>query len=121
MHQEIVNHGATLLSLSPTRPEFARQIVKKLELSFPILSDTDNRVSEEFGLVFTLPDDLREIYLSFGIDLQRYNGNDSWALPMPSCFIIGQDGTILDAFVTIDHTVRPEPQDTFKKLVKLTR
>ncbi len=93
---------------------------KKLNLTIPILSDRDNYLANQFGLVFTLPDDLREVYLSFGIDLERHNGNSSWELPMPACYIIGQDGIILDAAVTVDHTIRPEPEETLAKLIKLT-
>jgi len=93
---------------------------KKLNLTIPILSDQDNKLAARFGLVFTLPDEMREIYLSFGIDLERHNGNPSWALPMPACYIINQDGTIHDASVSVDYTTRPEPEETLKKLEALT-
>ena len=93
---------------------------KKLSLTIPILSDQGNNLAARFSLVFTLPDVLREVYLSFGIDLERHNGNPSWALPMPACYIIGQNGTILDAAVNVDHTNRPEPEETLKKLATLT-
>jgi peroxiredoxin len=56
-------------------------------------------------LVFTVPDDLREIYLSFGIDLERHNADPSWTLPMPARYLIGKDGVIID-----------EPADLLKKL-----
>ena len=95
-------------------------MAKKLNLTIPILTDQDNNLAAKFGLVFTLPDELREVYLSFGIDLERHNGNPSWALPMPACYIIGQDGIILDAAVNVDHTSRPEPEETLKKLRSLT-
>ena len=92
---------------------------KKLNLTIPILTDQDNRLAVKFGLVFTLPDALREVYLSFGIDLERHNGNATWALPMPACYIIGQNGVILDAAVSVDYTTRPEPEETLKKLEAL--
>ena len=82
--------------------------------------DPGNDLAAKFGLVFTLPDELREVYLAFGIDLERHNGNPSWALPMPACYIIGEEGTILDAAVNVDHTSRPEPQETLRKLRTLT-
>jgi len=94
-------------------------MAKKLNLSIPILSDQGNKLAAGFGLIFTLPDELREVYLSFGIDLERHNGNTSWTLPMPACFIIDQDGTILDAVVSVDFTTRPEPEETLNKLEDL--
>jgi len=92
---------------------------KKLNLSIPILNDRDHRLAIKFGLVFTLPNDLREVYLSLGIDLERHNGNASWALPMPARYIIDQQGIIHDAEVSVDYTQRPEPEETLKKLDRL--
>lgn len=93
---------------------------RKLNLSFPILSDEDNALAVQFGLVFTLPQELREVYLSFGIDLERHNGNNSWTLPMPARYLIDRDGLIVDAAVNVDYTTRPEPQETLDKLRQLT-
>jgi peroxiredoxin len=109
------------LAISPSRPEFARQLAKKLNLSIPILTDLNNDLAGKFGLVFNLADALRDVYLSFGIDLERHNGNASWALPMPARYIIDQDGLIFDAAVSADYTTRPEPEETLSKLQTLSR
>lgn len=61
--------------------------------------------------MFTLPDYLREAYLGIGIDLPRFNGDESWELPMPATFVIAADGTIVHAAADPDYTVRPEPAD----------
>ncbi len=74
-----------------------------------MLGDKGNRVAAEFGLVFTLPQDLREVYRNFGIDLERFNGDDSWTLPMPGRFILNQQSKIVSAEVHPDYTERPEP------------
>ncbi len=95
-------------------------MAKKLNLTIPILSDQDNTLAAKFSLVFTLPNELREVYLSFGIDLERHNGNPSWALPMPACYIIDRDSIVFDAAVNVDHTTRPEPEETLRKLQALT-
>lgn len=119
IYNRVIDHGATLLALSPSRPEFARQIVKKNNLSIPVLCDSNNVLAKEFGLIFTVPDDLREVYLSFGIDLERHNGDPSWTLPMPARYLIGKDGLILDAEVSVDYTTRSEPEDLLLKLKAL--
>jgi len=59
---------------------------------------------------------LHELYSSFGIDLERFNGDDSWTLPMPGRFILDQQGTILSADVNPDYTIRPEPADIIEIL-----
>jgi peroxiredoxin len=109
------------LAIAPSRPEFSRQLANKLNLSIPILTDQDNALAVKFGLVFTLPKVLRDVYVSFGIDLERHNGNSSWTLPMPARYIISQNGQIHDAAVSVDYTTRPEPEETLNKLDQLIR
>jgi peroxiredoxin len=88
----------------------------KLNLKFPILHDQNNTLAGQFGLVFPLPADMCLVYRSFGIDLERFNGDSSWSLPMPARFIIGQDGMIHEAVVNLEHTLRPEPDGIFEAL-----
>ncbi len=92
----------------------------KHDLSFDILWDEGNKLAEKFGIKFAFPEYLKEIYKSFGSDLQRYNGDDSWTLPMPARFVVGQDGEIKAADVHPDYTKRPEPSKTVDDLRKIT-
>ena len=48
----------------------------------------------------------------FGIDLPKYNGDDSWTLPVPARFVIDSGGIIRVADVDVDYTRRPEPAKT---------
>ena len=107
------------MALSPSRPEFARQIAKKNSLTFPILSDTDNLVARQFRLVFSVAMELRDIYRSFGIDLERHNGNPSWELPLPATYIIRRDGIVTYAKANVDHTYRLEPEELLYQLGQL--
>lgn len=103
--------GASLIAISPqTRPN-SRKSVQTNGLDFPILSDAHNQVAQAFGLRFALPDYLVELYKSLRNDLPGFNGDDSWTLPMPGRFVIGQDGMIRYAEVNPDYTRRPEPAD----------
>ncbi len=52
----------------------------------------------------------------FKLDPPRFNGDDSWALPMPSRFIVDQHAVIRAADVNLDHTVRPEPDTAIEVL-----
>lgn len=105
--------------ISPQLERYSKQISKKLHLTYPVLCDADNNAAAEFGLVFDLPDELKKIYSQFGIDLERFNGTQSWQLPMPARFIAGSDGRILDAEVNPDYTVRPEPDQIIRILERI--
>ena len=91
--------------------KYTRQVVKKHQLTFRMLIDPGNTVAALFGLVYTLPDDLRELYTKFGIDFERFYGDDAWQVPMPGRFILDRQGTIIHRDVHPDYTKRPEPAD----------
>lgn len=108
--------GATLVAISPQRNEYLRQLVKKHNLSFDLLSDEGSRVIEKYGLLYSLPDYLKDLYRQFGIDLPRYNMDESWTLPIPATFIIDSNSIIRSVDANTDYTVRPEPSETVEKL-----
>jgi len=109
--EDIHSMGVDLLTISPQESEFNRQLIKEKKLTFDLLSDPGNRVAKTYGLVHNLPEDLKKIYLQFGIDLVKFNGDDSWTLPMPGRFIIDRSGIVRYAEVNPDYTVRPEPEE----------
>ena len=78
-----------------------------------------NRVADAYGLVFALPDDLREIYAKNGIDLAQGNGDGTWRLPVPARFVIDRHGVIRAVDADPDYTRRPEPSETVKILETL--
>ena len=107
------------MAISPQLPEQSAKIAKRHKLTFDVLSDPGNDYTRQLGLVFKFPKDLEEIYRSFPIDLERFNGDASWELPMPARILVGQDGVIADIDVDPDYTVRPEPSETLGKLRQL--
>jgi peroxiredoxin len=109
---EIRAASATLVAISPQRQQFLHQMAEKNHLGFDLLTDAGNVVANKFGLVFKFPDDLRELYTSFGVNLPRFNGDDSWTLPMPARFVIDRSGIIRHVDVDPDYTVRPDPAAT---------
>jgi len=103
--------GSSLVAISPQQTKYAQQIVKKNGLTFPILFDPYNKVAAEFGVVYRLSKQLKKLYLEFGIDLERFNGNDSWELPIPARFIIDNRGDVISAEANPDYTNRPDPRE----------
>ena len=91
----------------------------KQKLIFPIVWDKENAVAESFGLAFTLPDDLRQVYLGFGNDLAVRNGDPSWRLPVPARFVIDREGIVRLVQADPDYRYRPEPETTLDVLRKV--
>jgi peroxiredoxin len=108
--------GASLVVISPELPERVADMAQKQKLAFPILWDEKSAVAEAFGLAFTLPDDLREVYLGFGNDLAVRNGDPSCRLPVPSRFVVDRRGIVRSVQADPDYTRRPEPETTVAML-----
>lgn len=104
--------GATICAITPQPPEASLPLIDRHKISFDLLTDRGNEYAAKLGLRFTLPDDLKEVYLSFGNDLAAKNGEDSWTLPMPGRFVIDARGTVRTTDVDPDYRYRPEPEKT---------
>ena len=93
---------------------------EKNGLNCEVLGDPGLKVARQFGLVFQIPEDLKQVYTAMKIDLPRYNGDDSWQLPMTSRFIIDRAGFIRSAVFHPDYTIRPDPTETLAVLRALS-
>ena len=111
--------GANIVVLTPELERYTRNLHKKLNLTFDVLTDLHLKVAEKFRLVFTLPDYLRDIYKSFGSTLDRFNDEPEYRLPMPARYVIDSKGIIRAADVNADYTIRTDPSETLKALREL--
>jgi peroxiredoxin len=96
-----------------------RETEEAKPFSFEMLRDFGNQVAEKYGLVFTLPEDLRQIYVKFGIDLPHGNGDGTWRLPIPARFVIDPTGIVRAVDADPDYTRRSEPARTVEILARL--
>jgi peroxiredoxin/ketosteroid isomerase-like protein len=115
---EISARGASLVAVSPQLPDYSRSMADSNELAFTVLTDAENRTARRYGLVFTVADDMHEVYLAAGTDLLRYNGGSerSWELPVPGTFIIAPEGTVVFAHVDGDYRHRAEVSEILAAL-----
>lgn len=110
INDELVKLNAKIIAISPQTPDSSLSTKEKNELAFEVLSDKENKVAKEYGLVFSLAEELRPIYKSFGIDIESSNKEDSYELPMPATYIINKNQEIIYSFIDEDYTKRSEPQ-----------
>ena len=103
--------GASLIGISPETPDNSLSTVEKHQLQFDVLSDVGNVVAHEYGLIMTVYEEVRPLYLDWGLNIPRVNGDDSWELPVPATYVIDMDGIVRAAHVDKDYTKRMEPAD----------
>jgi peroxiredoxin len=107
---------ALLIAVSPQtirQSDFTRD---QHSIPFPLLFDEGCRVSEQFGLAYTIPPFHQQHYRSVLVNLPFVNGDQSWRLILPATYVIDHDGTVLFAEAHADFRVRPEPEDVLRHL-----
>jgi peroxiredoxin len=106
--------GALLVGISPQTAHQSYLMADQHHLRFPLLSDTENKVARQFGLVYRVPEYQQEIYQRAFVNLPFANGDSSWELPIPAVYVLDRDSTILHASVNPDYTERPEPAEILR-------
>ena len=117
---EIESLGASLLAISPERPYHAFATEQQNKLTFPILSDVRNVVSERFGIVSKLSTDLRALYE--GSQQGREQTDRSKGanhFPIPSAFVIDPMRAVRMACIEEDFSKHLAPTMAVKALKRL--
>lgn len=115
---------AQLIAISPQTIPNSIEAVNDTDLPFMVLSDPQNKISNRCGLAYTVPQSIRSLYESSGIDLIESNNDKSFELPLPATFIVDNGGFIRYVFVDEDYTKRLEPSmllGTLKVLSSIRR
>lgn len=101
--------GASLIAISPQTHKYTTFTVEKHEITYEVLSDRNNNIARQFGIVFQIPEYLRPIFQELGHVLPKYNGDESFELPIPATYVISQEGKVVYAFVDPNYTKRLDP------------
>jgi peroxiredoxin len=119
LYGRVREQGALMVAIGPQTERQSDFMAGHHGLPFPVLSDPGNKIAEQFGLVYTIPEYHRTYYRSILVNIPFVNGDESWRLPLPATYVIGRDGHVLFAEAHADFRVRPEPQETVSVLAPL--
>ena len=61
--------------------------------------------------LFAVEPAVRDVYRAKGLDLSKYNGDESWELPVTAVFVCDEDRRILYAWTESDYTRRPGSEE----------
>jgi peroxiredoxin len=104
-HDEIRAAGVRVVAIAPPpSPKFlAAAQTEAARLPFPTLIDQGMKVAVAYGVAYTLPAQLRAIYLESGYAPPRNSRAGEWLVPIPATYLIGADGTIVLGAVDVDY------------------
>ena len=116
---DIVAAGASLVAISPEKPDDTMSTAEKNGLSFEVLSDVGQSVGRAFGLVYEFTEELKNAYHGFNLDIPTRNGTPGeWALPVSATYVIDRGGSIIYAHTDVDYRDRADPRDVLEVLTK---
>lgn len=111
LYPRIAALGAQLVCISPMLPDGTQYMATKLHLGFPVVSDLGNKTAHAFRIAFEIHPDIRESMAKWGEDLPKFNGDETWELPLAATYIIDKNRRIAWSFLDNDPGVRAEPED----------
>ncbi|MBT5434139.1 MAG: redoxin domain-containing protein [Alphaproteobacteria bacterium] len=116
---DIRDAGGQILAITPERQVFANELVTSCKLDFPVLCDIDNDYALSLGLAVWFGEEIKPLLLELGIDLEEYQGNAGWVIPVPATFVLNRDGRIVARFANADFRKRMEPAAILETLKTL--
>lgn len=101
-HAEFAAYGAQAVSIMPERGVYTRKVRTLTQDKLTVLSDIDNGYALSVGVVMWLGDEVTALYRKFGLDIERYQGNAAWFVPIPATFVLDRNGIIIGRKVDPD-------------------
>jgi peroxiredoxin len=112
LRPEITATGASLVAISPEKPDDTLSTAEKNALTFEVLSDVGQKVGRAFRLVYDFTEELKSAYRDLDLDIPAKNGMPmEWALPISATYVIDRDGLILYACTDADYRDRADPSE----------
>ena len=103
---EVESLGAQIVAISPEKSRYGAELKSYAKAPFPVVADIDNGYALELNLLFWVGDEKRKAMQAGGFDIVPYQGNETWMLPIPATFIIGQDGVVKARYIDPDYRRR---------------
>lgn len=91
----ILEKGASVIAVSPQKPEYLDRMGEQTGAEFRLLYDEGYAIADAYDVTFTPPKRTLVMYnTALGAKLKESQTDDSQRLPIPATYIIGKDGVI---------------------------
>lgn len=114
--QLIKDKGATLIAVTPEKPESISKTIEKTTATYSILSDDKLKIMKAYDVAFEVPENVLTRYHNTGIDVETNNGTNGKYLPVPAVYIINKESNITYRFFEPDYKKRPNVKEILKNL-----
>lgn len=109
--------GASVLTITPEKPENITKTISKTKTSSSILHDEGLNIMKSYDVAFKVDDKTIEAYKKYGIDFAEANGNLNGAnLPVPAVYIVNTSGKIIYKYFDTDYRKRSSVKEILEHL-----
>lgn len=116
IEKDLIEEGFQILALSPDKPENVKKSTEKGKFGYTLLSDRKGNAAKTFGVAFKLDDKTVELYKNkYNLDIEEWSGEKHHILPVPSAFLINQEGVVKFVYWSSDYKDRIKAQDLLAK------
>jgi peroxiredoxin len=114
--QLIIGKGATVIAVTPEKPENITKTIEKTSATYSILFDDGLKIMNAYNVAFEVPENTLTQYRNTGIDIEKNNGSNGKYLPVPAVYIINKESTITYRFFEPNYKKRPTVQEILDNL-----
>ncbi|MBN1987731.1 MAG: AhpC/TSA family protein [Prolixibacteraceae bacterium] len=94
--QQFMEKGATVVAVSPEKPEYLQKTALKTGARFSLLYDKDYQIADAYDVTFQPGSFSRIIYNAvLGAKLKEAHSDNSQQLPIPATYVIDRKGQIV--------------------------
>jgi peroxiredoxin len=104
--QLLTAKGAYVIGVTPETSENINKTIEKTHASFSIVQDKDNAIMKAYQVNYTVDANLYAKLKTYGVDLDKSNGNTNHVLPVPATYVINNSGKIVFVHFDKDYTKR---------------
>ena len=113
----ITDKGATVIAVTSESNEYAKKTSEKNDLSFSVISDTDNTILSDYKVLYEVSESYQQKIVGFtNNSIKDYNDSDEAILPIPATYIIDQQGNISWKDYNINYSKRASVEDISQAL-----
>lgn len=100
-----------IVAISAEVQAYSRRLKAESKANFPFLTDIGNGYALSLNLAIWVDDEMAALIQAADNDIPKFQGQDGWLLPIPSVFVVGQDGLIKARHIDPDYRRRLEFAD----------
>lgn len=115
--QQIMGKGATVVAVSPEKPEYLEKTALKTGIRFSLLYDEGYQIADAYDVTFK-PGGLSLLIYNtvLGAKLKEAHSDDSQQLPIPATYVIDRKGLIVWRHFDPDYKKRSTVDDIISEL-----